>query len=188
MPNLHEIEEQREKRFSRRVALVTALYAVLLAITALGGNKASKEMILSQQQASDQWSFYQAKSIREQLYKTQSMMAGAMLAEKNLNRDASANYEKLEAGLKAEAARYNEEKKEIEKEARALEKERDMYRAKDPYFDFGEALLQIAIVLASISILAASAPVFIGSLIAAGLGTFLMLNGYFMFISIPFFH
>jgi len=176
LPNLHEIEEQKEKRFSRRVALVTALYAVLLAITALGGNKASKEMILSQQQASDQWAFYQAKSIREQLYNTQSMMADA------------ANYEGLAKQLKAGAAKYEGDKKELETEARKLEKERDMYRAKDPYFDFGEALLQIAIVLASISILASSGPVFIGSLVSAVFGTFLMVNGYFMFLSIPFFH
>jgi Domain of unknown function (DUF4337) len=176
LPDLHEIEEQKEKRFSRRVALVTAVYAVLLAITALGGNTASKEMILSQQQASDQWAFYQAKSIREQLYNTQSMMAGA------------ANYEGLAKQLKAGAVKYEGDKKELETEARKLEKERDMYRAKDPYFDLGEALLQIAIVLASISILAASGPVFIGSLISAVLGTFLMLNGYFMFVSLPFFH
>ena len=77
-------------------------------------------MILSQQQASDQWAFYQAKSIREQLYNTQSMMAGA------------ANYEGLAKQLKAGAVKYEGDKKEIETEARKLEKERDMYRAKDP--------------------------------------------------------
>jgi hypothetical protein len=190
LPNLHEIEEQKEKKFSKRVALVTACYAVLLAITALGGGKAMKEMLLCQQQASDQWSFYQAKSIREQIYRSQSLMAEATLAEKKtcMSKGVCANYEKISKEFKDEAARYNGEKKEIEEKARDLEKERDKYHAKDPYFEFGEALLQIAIVLASISILASSAAIFGISLVSAGLGTFLMLNGYFMFMNLPFFH
>ncbi len=55
LPNPEEIEEQRSKLFTRRIALVTAVYAVFLAIVSLGGNNASKELSLSQQQASDQW-------------------------------------------------------------------------------------------------------------------------------------
>ncbi|MGC2423026.1 MAG: DUF4337 domain-containing protein [Nitrospirota bacterium] len=205
-PSLHELEEQKENRFSKRVALATAVYAVLLAITALFGNAASKEMILSQEKASDQWSYYQAKTIREQLYKTQVIMAGAMLAEKKKTGLDSTNYEKLKACLKEEAAWCNEDNKEIDPEARlkaqeelyhedkmkikkdamAFENDREKYREKDRYFDLGEALLQIAIVLASISILATWVPMFIFSLISALLGTLLMLDGYFMVLSIPF--
>ena len=44
-----------------------ALYAVMLAITSLGGNNAEKEMMLAQQQASNEWAFYQAKASRELL-------------------------------------------------------------------------------------------------------------------------
>jgi hypothetical protein len=59
LPNLEELEEIRAKTFTKRVALTTAFFAVLLAITSLGGNNAMKDMLLSQQQASDQWAFYQ---------------------------------------------------------------------------------------------------------------------------------
>ncbi|MBI2555011.1 MAG: DUF4337 family protein [Candidatus Rokubacteria bacterium] len=55
-----------------------------------------------------------------------------------------------------EEKRYNAEKKDIEKEAKTLEHERDRNRDKDPYFDYAEVLLQIAIVMASVSILSAS--------------------------------
>jgi hypothetical protein len=41
----------------------------VLPLTSLGGNNATKEMLLSQQQASDQWAFYQSKALREHLYK-----------------------------------------------------------------------------------------------------------------------
>ena len=61
LPDPEELEERAEKTFSRRVALTTAVYAVVLAIAALGGNNAMKEMLLAQQQSSDQWAFYQAK-------------------------------------------------------------------------------------------------------------------------------
>ena len=60
LPNPEELHERREDHFSRRVALVTAVFAVLLALAALGGNHAMKEMLLAQQKSSDQWAFYQA--------------------------------------------------------------------------------------------------------------------------------
>ena len=58
LPDLKELGEIKEKEFTRRVALVTAFFAVILSLTSLGGNHAMKEMILAQQQASDQWAFY----------------------------------------------------------------------------------------------------------------------------------
>ena len=67
------MEEIKGKKFTKRVALTTAIFAVLLAITSLGGNNAMKEMLLAQQQASDQWAFYQAKVVREHLYRIQKL-------------------------------------------------------------------------------------------------------------------
>src|SRR6266567_8565228 len=81
LPKPEELHEQAENRFSRRVALVTAVFAVVLAIAALGGNHAMKEMLLSQQQSSDQWAFYQAKVIREHLYRAQALVMQAELAD-----------------------------------------------------------------------------------------------------------
>src|SRR5919204_7073953 len=81
LPNPEELHERREDHFSRRVALVTAIFAVLLAIAALGGNHAMKEMLLAQQKSSDQWAFYQAKVIREHQYRGQKMLLEMELAE-----------------------------------------------------------------------------------------------------------
>src|SRR6266540_5739793 len=81
LPNPDEIHEKAESRFGRRVALVTAVFAVMLAIAGLGGNNATKEMLLSQQQSSDQWAFYQAKVIREHQYRSQKMLLETQLAE-----------------------------------------------------------------------------------------------------------
>ncbi len=188
LPNPKELEEIRNKTFTRRVALTTAIFAVLLAITSLGGNNAMKEMLLSQQQASDQWAFYQSKVLREHLYKTNRVQIESLLLERGsrMNMPAKKKYEEQLSDLRAEEARYGDEKKKIEADARNLEGQRDRNRAKDPYFDYAEVLLQISIVLASISILSLSRPIYLFAIGCACLGTLLMLNGYFLIFSIPF--
>jgi len=190
LPRSKELEEIKEKAFTRRVALVTAVFAVILAIAALGGNYTMKEMLLAQQQSSDQWAFYQAKVIREHLYRSQKMRLEADLIERagSMKPEAKERIEGMLKKLAEEEARYNLEKKEIEKEAKKLERERDLHRSKDPFFEFAEVLLQIAIVMSSISILATSRRVFYFAVLAAILGAFFVLNGFLLIVPIPFFH
>ena len=187
LPNPEELHERRENHFSRRVALVTAVFAVLLAIAALGGNHAMKEMILAQQKSSDQWAFYQAKVIREHQYRGQKLRLEVDMIERGDSVKPEAR-EKLDALIKRfaeEEKRYSDEKKDIEKEAKKLEHERDLWQARDPYFLFAEALLQIAIVMASVSILARSGIIFAFGLVLACAGALLTLNGFFSFFHFP---
>ncbi len=189
LPNPEELEELKGKAFTRRVALTTAIFAVILAIASLGGNNAMKEMLLAQQQSSDQWAFYQAKVIREHQYRAQKMRLEVELAERGaaMRPEARKRYEELLAKFAEEEKRYNAEKKDIEKEAKKLEHERDQNRDKDPYFDYAEVLLQISIVVASISILATSRPMFSFAIATASLGSLLTANGFLLFLRIPFF-
>lgn len=190
LPRPGELEEIREKKFTRRVALVTSIFAVILAITSLGGSHAMKEMILAQQQASDQWAFYQAKVIREHLYRGQKTML-----DSELNMFAGTLPPSLADRIRTtvdtlgkEEARYNEEKKPIEEEAKKLEKERDKFRSRDSYLEFAEVLLQIAIVMASVSILSGSRWVFGFALAAAVAGSVLSADGFLLFFKLPFIH
>ena len=190
IPKPEELEEIRNKGFTRRVAITTAIYAVMLAIAALGGNNAMKDMLLAQQQASDQWAFYQAKVIREHEYRIQQKRLEVELAERGAGMapEARQQYEALLAEFTAETKRYNTEKKDIEKDAKDLEHKRDVNRQRDPYFDFAEVLLQIAIVMSSVSILSSSRLMYGLSLILALGGTFLMINGYSLWTMLPFLH
>ena len=190
LPNPKELEEIRGNKFTRGAALVTAVFAVVLAIASLGGNHAMKEMLLAQQQASDQWAYYQAKSIREHLYKSQRVMLENELdlLSQTLSPESS---EKAKASIKAladEESKFANDKKEIEQEARKLEKERDINRSKDPYFEYAEVLLQIAIVMASVSIISASRAVFGFSVLVASLGALMCANGYLQIFELPFLH
>lgn len=190
LPNPEELEGRKGKAFTRRVALATAIFAVTLAIASLGEKNAMKEMILAQQQASDQWAFYQAKALREHQYRTQKFRLEVDLAERGpaMKPAVRQKFEALMAKFTEEEKRYNTEKKEIELEAKKLEHERDVNRAKDPYFDFAEALLQIAIVMSSIAILSSSRSIFVFSLALAVLGALLTVDGYTLLVKLPFLH
>ncbi|MHC1729115.1 MAG: DUF4337 domain-containing protein [Syntrophobacteraceae bacterium] len=189
IPNPEELSEIKEKTFTRRVALVTAFFAVALAITSLGGSNAMKDMILAQQQSSDQWAFYQAKVIREHLYRSQKVLLENQLALNSAaTPEAAAKIQEAIKKMGDEEARYRGEKKEIEEEAKKLEKERDINRSKDPYFDYAEVLLQIAIVMASVSIISGSRGIFCFAAAAAGLGALLTVNGFLLILRLPFLH
>jgi hypothetical protein len=48
LPDPDELEERRDKTFSRRVALLTAIYAIVLAFASLGGANALERIALNQ--------------------------------------------------------------------------------------------------------------------------------------------
>src|SRR5438270_10735772 len=62
--NEEAIERKKEKRWSLWVAVSTALFAVLAAIASMFAGHYSNEALIDQIKASDQWAFYQAKSIK----------------------------------------------------------------------------------------------------------------------------
>jgi hypothetical protein len=189
LPDPHELEERRDKSFSRRVALTTAVYAVVLALASLGGNNAMKEMLLAQQQASDQWAYYQAKVVREHLNRASKLGVEAQLAEPSPLKGAErAKFETLLGRYADEEKRLNADKKDIEKQARALEHERDVNRDRDPYFDYAEVFLQIAIVCSSVAILSGSRIMFWFSTTLALLGTLFTANGFTLLVRLPFLH
>ncbi|MBI4638865.1 MAG: DUF4337 domain-containing protein [Candidatus Rokubacteria bacterium] len=189
LPDPQELSERGERAFSRRVALTTAVYAVVLAIASLGGNNAMKEMLLAQQQSSDQWAFYQAKVIREHQYRMQKLLLEAQLAVPSSGRGPERPHlEALARKFAEEEKRYSAEKKDIEKDAKKLERERDVNRDRDPYFDYAEVFLQIAIVCASVSILSTSRPMFWFSASLAVLGAVSTINGFALLVRLPVLH
>jgi hypothetical protein len=189
LPNPEELEEKRDKVFSRRVALITAIYAVVLAIASLGGNNAMKEMLVAQQESTNQWAYYQAKVVREHMNRANRMVIDAHLAEPSTLKGAErAKFEALAAKFGDEEKRMAADKKEIEKDAQKFAGVRDLNQSKDPYFDYAEVMLQIAIVLASVSILSTSRMMFWCSTVLAVAGVLLTVNGFFLLVRVPFLH
>jgi hypothetical protein len=189
LPNPDELEERRDKAFSRRVALVTAVYAVALAIASVGGNNAMEDILLAQQEATNQWAYYQAKVVREHLNRGNKLLVETQLADPSPLKGAErTKFEALAKKYADEEKRMNADKKDIEKDARKFEKERDVNKDKDTYFDFAEVFLQIGIVLSSVAILAASRPMFWFSVVLATVGALATVNGFLLLVRIPFLH
>jgi hypothetical protein len=152
-----ELKEQLEKvhdSFEKQVAGTMAILAAALAVVSVMGHSATTEEIVSQAKASDQWAYYQAKSIR----RYESEIARDLMATQA---DKAAAYEK-------NMARYEKDGDDIQKEAQGLEKESSVNGRKAERYEFGEVFFEISIVLASVAILTKKKPVWWVS-IAGGL-------------------
>lgn len=189
VPDPKEIEEKGSDPFSRVVALMVAVYAVMLAVTALGGSNAGKDMVMAQQKASNAWAYYQAKVVRENLYvlaaKEMDVQLADLADEPNANPKRKERRERAKRAYEDKAAEYKKEKEEIMAEAREHEAERDLASRRDPYFDFAEVFLQIGIVLASVAMLSGKRIAFYLSIVVAVVGGFLCANGYGLFLKVP---
>jgi Domain of unknown function (DUF4337) len=176
---------------SRWVAVYIAVLAVLLAVGALGGSNATKDVINGNIAASNAYAFFQAKSIRQTSLRLAAQQLEAMLqGRSDLPEAARGELVKAIAGYRATAQRYESEpasgdgKRELLAKARKHEVARDRAQRRDPYFDYSQALIQIAIVLASVSLIVGSAALIRLSYVLAGLGALLLVNGFTLAVSI----
>jgi hypothetical protein len=177
---------------NRLTAIYIAALAVLIAITSVGGDNATKDMIRSSIQAADTYSFYQAKSIRQTTIRATADDFEARLSDPGVPETVRQQLQAKLANYRATADRYESEpatgegKKELLAKARDLEAKRDLALKRDPYFDAGGALLQIAVVLASASLIVSGPILLWVSLILGATGTLLSLNGFLLFVDLPF--
>lgn len=187
------MDRDRERdRFKQRAAIVIAIFAMLLAITGLGGQNATKEAINENILASNDFSFFQAKNMRQtSLILAANELELAWTTNASLSDEAKAALRKKLEDYRKTIARYESEpdtgegKKELLTRAREHAAKRDHALKQDPYFDYAEALLQIAIVLVSVSIVAEVVWLaFIGGGLGL-IGAVLMVNGYLLLVDIP---
>lgn len=129
------------------VTVTMAILAVLVAAVSLLGHRAHTEVLLFQNRASDQWAYYQAKSIRQHSYEVFLDEVSVFSAKD------SAQAAKIQEKYSKELERYRDELKEIQAEARKAEEERDSEGRRANRFDLGEVLLEAALVIASITLL-----------------------------------
>lgn len=190
-----EEEERRVEAditFRKLTGIYLGVIAMLLAITTLGGSNATKVMLNANIQASDTYGFYQSKYARQTSYRLAADELEAELAVNPATPDAAkAEIEDRVKRWRAAADRYETDpasgqgKQQLLVKARDWEAKRDRAAERDPNFDFAEALFQIAIVLGSVSIVAASRPLVRLSGVLAVVAILLMVNGYFLLIPLP---
>jgi hypothetical protein len=166
--NVSEAARGGAESFRKRVALAVGFMAMLLAIASLGGENAMKDTINSNILASDAFAFYQARNIRQDIYASMAEML------KTLGRDPQPYRDRAE--------REGKEKATLLEEARKHDGERAVAQRRDVNFDYSRAFFQIAIVLGSVSIVAASPALIALSALLALAATVLAANGFLLLV------
>jgi hypothetical protein len=137
--------------FEKRVALTIAILAICNSFIANLGDNSKTTAILKTSQASDQWGYFQAKSTKAQL----AAMHGDLLMR--LSSDERTDETRMQAiKLGQEARRYDVEKADIKTQAEGLVAQATHFSAINDRCDLSSLLLQIAVVVCSVSILAES--------------------------------
>ena len=137
--DIHHRAEHGSAKWISWVALSTAILAVLAAITGLLSGSHANEAMMSQIEASDQWAYYQAKSVKASVLDAKMSLTGAAPNEQD----------------HAKAERYQEEQKEIQAEAEKKGREARANFHQHEIYARGVTLFQIAIAIAAISALTA---------------------------------
>jgi hypothetical protein len=188
-----EADEANQRDRDRWVGVYIGVLAVILAICSMGGGNAAKDATLKNIEATNTWAFFQAKNLRRQALRLQVEQLEIMRdSDPNLADTAKATIASKIAEHKAEDDKLtsdtvkNEGLDQLWERGKTLEAERDVAMKKDPYFDYGEALLQIAIVLAGVALISNGSMLLIASFVAGAVGTFMALNGFTLLLNIPF--
>lgn len=130
-----------------QVSLIISVLAVLVAMVTVLGHREHTEAVLMQARAADQWNEYQARKIRVQQ---------VTVAEDLLSLIPNSNQTAIEAKLaeyKAHMGKWQAELDEDARSAKTFEAEVAIAENKAAHYDLGEALLEIAVVMASITLL-----------------------------------
>ena len=156
------------------VAVTLSILAVLVAIATLLGHRAASEEILLQTKASDQWAYFQAKNIRlHEMESVADMFATLAPADKE-------KAEALREKYVQEAERYEKEKDQISEEAKELEKERAVACKRADRFDAGEVILEIALIICSLTLLTKKRGFWMGGIVLGVVGLCVTVSGFLL--------
>jgi hypothetical protein len=177
-------EKEKRERWTKYVSLTMVCLAVLAGLATLRGGgfttrtlKEMNEATFNQAEASDQWAYYQAKSIKQNLYEIE-------LDHSNAAAPGSAQFEKV----KGKIEKYEKEKAETTARAKQFEDARDAARktgasAAEHSKEMGmsNTLFQVAIALGGVSLIVKKRRLWLVSSVLGTLATLKMIQVlYFM--------
>lgn len=177
----------------RWIAVYIGILAVILAVCSLGGGNATKEAMGKNIETTNTWAFFQAKNLRRHTLRLQIDELEFVLSTRT---DLD---ESVKATIREKVAQYRQQDVKLTSDqtsgegldqlfarGKALEILRDQALERDPYFDYGQAFVQIAIVLASVAIISGANALLVASGLMGAVGSLLTLNGFTMLWKLPF--
>jgi Domain of unknown function (DUF4337) len=173
MPEIEVTPEHAADPNTRRVGILVGVVGIFLSVVTIASHRAHTDAVIHRTESNDQWTYYQAKKIRENTDEV------AMALLQSLGSDA-AKTEAVVHKLEAARAKYAADAEKIQEEARAKDKETDIEEHRALFFDIGEGLLELGLVLCSLYFLARKAffPVF--GILASIAGTVMGVLGFLL--------
>jgi hypothetical protein len=176
--------EEKKEPWLNYLALTTVVLAVCATLATFKGGGYSTRSVLSQTRASDQWAYYQAKSLKGYLYELQKdklqLELKALQAKDSLS--VIDEYEKKIADYSAKTRKYEEERNDIQKEAKKFETVRDDAQKHAQTFGIAVIFLQIAILLSSIAALMRKKYLWALGMAVGACGIVYFINGFLLFM------
>ncbi len=143
-------EHGSQESAMRPVAFTMSVLAVLVAVTTVLGHRTHTEAVLTQNKATDRWNFYQAHKIRANDTELIADLLGAVAIA---HPDVA---QKIEKAYADHQSKWAQELKDEQDEAKALEEKVESAESRANRFDLAEALLEIGLVVTSVTLLTRS--------------------------------
>ena len=153
------------------VSLTISILAVLVALATLLGHRAHTEELSLGTQAASRWAQYQGKSDRQGMTELGSDIVSIVAS---LDKEKG---EQLRKKYETRMEHYTSDKGDVSEQAKELEAERDLIARKADRFDGGEALLEIGLVICSITLLAKKKAFWFGGMAIGAAGVVIALTG-----------
>ena len=147
MPEIEVTPEHAADPNTRRVGILVGVVGIFLSVVTIASHRAHTEAVIHRTEANDQWSYYQAKKVRENTEEV------ALALMQSLGSDA-ARTDAVAHKLEAARAKYASDAEKIQEDARAKDEETKVEERRALRFDIGEGLLELGLVLCSLYFLA----------------------------------
>ena len=172
--------EEKKEKWITYLSFTTVIFAVCATLSTFKGGGYSTKALLSQSKASDQWAFYQSKSIKSYLYDMQKENLELQMGNTALN-VSKEDLQKRISVYEEKIKKYSDEKEQIKKDAEEIEKVRDDSKSHSERFGLAVIFLQVSILLSSISALTKKKMLW-GLSVAVGIvGIVYFANGFMVF-------
>lgn len=171
---IEEGAEEKKERWTMYLALSTAFMAVLAAFAGLLAGHHANEALVERMKASDQWNFYQAKNLKQEIAVNTDMILKAVGAGK-AGQTAAATAPEVDHSK--DIARYEKEKAEIKKQAEENEAVSEAHLAKHVPLARAVTAFQIAIAISAISVLTRRKNLWYAGLALTAIGIFFLIVG-----------
>jgi len=175
--------DEKKEPWLNYLALTTIIFAVAATLSTFKGGGYSTRSMLSQEQASNKWSYFQSKSLKLYLYETQKDVLE--LDTKSMKKvDASVidAYHKKILEYEQSIKRYDKEKADIKKDAEHLESLRDEAQKHSQVFGMAVIFLQISILISSIAALIKRKYLWFIGIGVGAVGLIYFINGFLLIL------